>query len=578
MKYSKTVIQTIKNSKEHDSRNASLLFRGGFLSQAMAGVFVFLPMGLRVLKKIENIVREEMDKIGEEMLLPNLAPKKYWEQTGRYDTIDVLMKAVPANENSSSASKAEYVINPTHEDVITPTLAPFINSYKDLPVSYYQIQTKVRNEARPRSGVMRSREFRMKDLYSYHRSEADLLDFYNNDAVAAYTKVFERVGLGEDTVVALASGGDFTKEYSKEFQTKCEVGEDWIFSVKSKDLHYNREVAPSKAPEVEQDKEQKPMRVIETAGVTGMDQLEEFLGVAADHSMKTLIYETLEGDVIAVGIRGNYDVNEIKLEAVVNKGKLELASEETIKRLTGAEIGYAGIVNLPEEVTLYVDDSMENAVNFECGANKTDHHNLDVNWDVDVKKPETFYDLKVAQDGDIDPESGEKYDVYKASEVGNIFPLNTKFTEAAKMTFADENGKPQPVYMGSYGIGTSRLIGVIVEKFNDENGIIWPMAVAPYQVHMVTLGSGDSKEKAEKLYAELQDIGIEVLWDDREKVSAGSKFADADLIGCPIRIVVSDRSLQNGGVEMKMRSDKDSEIIAVDSLIETVQNKIKESK
>lgn len=574
MKYSKSAFKSLKNSKDYESRNATLLIRGAFITQAMAGVFEFLPLGLRVLNKIEKIVREEMDKIGEELLLSNLAPKDYWKTTGRFDEIDVLMKAVAANDNSSAASKMEYVINPTHEDVITPTIQKFVTSYKDLPVSVYQIQTKVRNESRPKSGVMRSREFRMKDLYSFHTSFEDFKEFYEGEATDAYNKVFNRVGLGEDTVEVMASGGDFTKEYSKEFQTKCPVGEDLVFTVKSKDIHYNREVAPSLAPDVEYEKEMKPMKVVETAGVTGMDQLEEYLGVKAEHSMKTLIYETAKGNVIAVGIRGSYDVNEVKLQAVVGEGKLVLASEETIKRVTGAEVGYAGIVNLPDDVRVFVDDSMKDAVNFECGANKTDNHNLNVNWDVDVDRPEKFYDLKIAKKGDRYPETGELYEVWEGSEVGNIFPLITKFPDAFGFQYVDQDGKKQPIYMGSYGIGTSRMIGVIVEKFNDENGIIWPMSVAPYQVHLISLGSDDAKQKAEELYKQLQDNGIEVFWDDRESVSAGEKFADADLLGMPIRLVVSDRSIKNGGIEFKMRTEKESEIVAEDEVVGFVQDRV----
>lgn len=574
MKYSQTAFKTDKNSKEYESKNATLLFRAGFVTQAMAGVFVFLPLGFRVLRKIEQIVREEMDKIGEEMLLPNLAPKEYWEKTGRYSKIEVLMKAVPANENSKGESTTEYVINPTHEDVITPTIQNYIFSYKDLPKAVYQIQTKVRNEARPKSGVMRSREFRMKDLYSFHVSEADQLAFLDGAATEAYNAVYKRIGIGDSTVIALASGGDFTKEYSKEFQTRCEAGEDLIFTVKSKDIHFNREVAPSRAPDVEQDKVQTPMRVVETAGVTGMDQLEEFLGVAADHSMKTIIYETSAGKVIAVGIRGNYDINEIKLEKLVGE-KVVLASEETIKRVTGAEVGYAGIVNLPAEVTVYVDDSMEKAVNFECGANKTDNHNLSVNWDVDVARPAKFYDLKVAQDGDMYPETGEVYETFKASEVGNIFPLGTKFPDAFGFKFVDVDGTQKPIWMGSYGIGTSRMMGVVVEKFHDDKGIIWPKAIAPYQVHLISLGSEDALNKAGELYKQLGDTGIEVLWDDRSDVSAGVKFADADLIGNPVRLVVSDRSLQNGGVEMKMRAEGESKIVEYEKTIAEVQAIIK---
>lgn len=575
MKLSKSAIKTLKNSKDYDAKNATLLIRAGFIDQTMAGVYTFLNPGLRVLNKIETVVREEMDKISTEIYMPVLSPIEFWKKTKRFDSVDVLMKAVAANPESSKWSTNEYVINPTHEDVITPLMQKFVNSYKDLPVAVYQIQGKVRNEGRPKSGIMRTREFRMKDLYSFHTSEESLLSYYNNEATSAYDTIYERLGLGKITHKVAAHGGDFTEEYSREWQTECESGEDLIFGIPEKNIWFNQEVAPSKAPEVEQETERKEMKVVETAGVTGMDSLEEFLGVDASHSMKTLIYETDDGRVIAAGIRGNYDVNEIKLAKVVGCKRLELASEETINKVTGAEVGYAGIVDLPDNVELYVDDSMENAVNFECGANKTDHHNLNVNWDVDVARPEKFYDIKIAQEGDLYPETGEVYTMLKTSEVGNIFPLNTKYTEAFDFTVTDENGEKIPVYMGSYGIGTSRLVGVIAEIFNDEAGLMWPIQVAPFHVQLITLGESENVIKeAEALYRKLEEVGVEVLWDDRTDVSAGSKFADADLIGCPMRVVVSDRSLQNGGYEFKLRNEPESDVLNFEDLLTEISTQL----
>ncbi|GAB4158376.1 MAG: proline--tRNA ligase [Candidatus Dojkabacteria bacterium] len=565
MKYSKSTFKTVKSSKEYDSRNATYLIKAGYVEQVMAGVYSYLPLGLRVLNKIENIVREEMDKIGQELLLPSLSPKANWEITGRYNTVDVLFKTMAANERSKKEAEGEYVLNPTHEDIITPTVQKYVFSYKDFPVSVYQIQTKFRNEARPKSGIMRTREFRMKDLYSFHTSKEDFDNFYNNDAKEAYIKVYQRLGIGDTTYATLASGGDFTNDYSMEFQTICEAGEDYTFRVASKGLNYNKEVAPSRAPEVKQESEQKPMEEIETKGVTGMDKLEEFLGVPASHSMKTIIYQADER-VVAVGLRGDYEVNEIKLKKLLDCEKLELASEATIKNVTGAEIGYAGIVGLPAEVEVYIDDAMEHAVNFECGANKTNYHNLNVNWDRDVAKPKKFYDLKIAKEGDLNPETGEVYEVIKTSEVGNIFPLGTKYTKAFKFTFIDESGKQAPVLMGSYGIGTSRLMGVIAEKLSDEKGLVWPINIAPFHVHLITLGNDENAtEVAQKLYDDLWAQNIEVMWDDRDS-SAGEKFADADLIGIPFRVVVSKRSLENGGVEFKNRNESESSVLTIDEL------------
>lgn len=564
MKYTQLHTKTAKVAKEYDSTNATLLIKAGFIHQTMAGVYSFLPLGLRVLNKIEQIVREEMNTVGTEVLLPALSPKKNWQDTNRLDTVDVLMKTMGANKASQQKSTNEYVLNSTHEEIITPIAKQFAVSYKDLPVAWYQIQSKFRNEARAKSGLLRGREFRMKDLYSFHDSQEDLMRYYE-EVKAAYTRVYKRLGLGKDTVIALASGGDFTKDYSHEFQTKCDNGEDLIFYLEHEDAYYNQEVAPSKAPAVTYTTPAQPMREIETPNCTGMDDLVKFLNVPAQHCCKTVLYETETGEVIAAGIRGTYDINEDKLTKVVGAESIRLASAETIQRVTGAAVGYAGIVNLPKEVRVVVDDSLEDAVNFECGANKTDHHLLNVNWDADIPRPEAFYDIKVAQPGDLNPNTGKEMPYFAASEVGNIFPLNTKFSQAISYTYTAEDGTEKPVYMGSYGIGTSRLMGVLVEKFHDEAGIVWPAQVAPFQVHLVSLNGAENA--ASELYAKLLEAGVEVLWDDRD-TSAGSKFADADLIGCPVRLVLSKKTGEK--VEWKTRTEQHTELISINEVLERI--------
>ncbi len=575
MKYSKTFAKSIKNIKEKESLNATLLQKAGFINQTMAGVFSFLPLGNRVLRKIEDVAREEMDKIGEEVFLPSIAPTELWKKTGRYELIDVLFKVVAANEKGHLINPTEYALNCSHEEIATPLAQTFINSYKDFPFALYQIQTKFRNEPRPKSGLMRCREFRMKDLYSFHTSEEDQMKFYNNEATLAYKNVFKKLGLGGSTVEVFASGGFFTKQFSKEFQTKCETGEDLIFKEPHSGVCYNQEIAPSKAPDILQDSEKQPMKVIETPNVIGMEDLPKFLGVTEDKCMKTLIYEADNGEVIVVAVRGTYDVNELKLATLVDVKTVNLASEEIVKKVTGAEIGYAGIVNLPENVKLFIDESMENAVNFECGANKTDHHNLNVNWDVDVKKPDEFYDIKIAKEGDLNPDTKEAYETFKASEVGNIFPLGTKYSEAFDYKFIDKDGKEKPVYMGSYGIGTSRVMGVIAEKYNDEKGLKWPISVAPFQVYLIDIGKEYAiKEKAKDLYNELINAGYEVLWDDRDDVSAGVKFTDCDLIGIPIRVLISGRSLEQNSVEVKLRTSDETVLVRLDDLPGYLKGKI----
>jgi prolyl-tRNA synthetase len=562
MKYSKLGIKTNKDAKDFDSANATLLTKGGFINQTMAGVYTFLPLGLRVLNKIEQIVREEMDKVGVEVLMPALAPKQLWETTGRLDTVDVLMKTSGANKASENKSSAEYVLNSTHEEVITPIAQEFNPSYKDFPFAYYQIQSKFRNEARAKSGILRGREFRMKDLYSFHLSEADLKEYYET-VKQTYVTIFERLGLGDATVISLASGGDFTKDYSHEFQTRLEAGEDVIFFDKKLGIGYNKEVAPSKAPTTKQETELKEMQEVETKGITGVKALVMFMNTTVEQTTKTMIFETDDGRVIAAALRGDYEINEEKLTKVVGCGSLQLASAQTVKKVTGAEIGYAGLLGLPKEVEIYMDDSMEGRTNFEMGANKTDYHNAGVNFGRDLEEPEQFYDFKTAKEGDLNPETGEIYEVFAAAEVGNIFPLNTKFTKAFGYTYTDDQGKEQDVYMGSYGIGTSRVMGVLVEKYHDEKGIIWPKQVAPFQAYLISLRGGE--EMAQDLYDQLQAKGVEVLWDDRD-TSAGAKFGDADLLGIPTRLVISKKT--EGKVEWKNRESEETALLSIDEVVD----------
>ncbi|MDQ5950927.1 MAG: prolyl-tRNA synthetase [Patescibacteria group bacterium] len=562
MKYTQLYTKTLKGAKEYESVNATLLIKGGFVDQTMAGVYSFLPLGLRVLNKIETIVREEMDLVGTEVLLPALAPKALWEETGRLDTVDVLMKTVGANPASMSKSTNEYVLNSTHEEVITPIAQKFNVSYKDLPVAFYQIQSKFRNEARAKSGLLRGREFRMKDLYSFHADEADLKRYYE-EVKNAYTTVFKRLGLGEDTVIALASGGDFTTDYSHEFQTRCEAGEDIIFYDEVANIYYNKEVAPSQAPDLEQDTNQKPLKEVFGENIIGVDDLVDFLKISVETTVKTLIYQTEKGEIIVAAVRGDYDINETKLRNAVGCKKLSLASPEQVKETTGAKIGYAGLVNLPDSLRVFVDDSIEHLSNFECGANKDNYHVVNANWGRDIKKPARFYDIKVAKVGDLNPTTGKQFETFKAAEVGNIFPLNIKFSQSFKYMYNDQQGKPQLVFMGSYGIGTSRLMGVLAEKFHDEKGLLWPKAVAPFQVYLVSL-RGKEKEAAE-LYEKLQQVGVEVLWDDRS-VNPGEKFTDADLLGIPIRLVLSEKT--GSDIEWKYRTELSTELLSWDDVIQ----------
>lgn len=566
MRQSQLPNQPVKESKQYDSVNATLLIKAGYIDQVMSGVFTYMPLGIRVLQKIEQIVREEMDKVGSEILMPSIVPTELWRTTGRIDTIDSLFRVIPANDNSKSMNDSEYILNPTHEDVVTPLIKKTVLSYKDLPKAVYQIQTKFRNEPRPKSGLLRCREFRMKDLYSFHVSEEDMLAYYEK-VKEAYFRVFARLGMGDLTYYVKASGGSFTDKFSNEFQTRVETGEDLIFHVPNTDEYYNKEVAPSKAPIVNSfDTEMKAMDSIEGVGVIGVDDLVEHLNVTADHSIKTLIYRTDTGEVIVAAVRGDYDINEIKLKKLAGCKSLELADAETVIATTGAEIGYAGIVNLPENVRAFIDDSTEPMVNFECGANRTNFHNVNVNWERDVKRPEQYVDIKVAKVGDIDPVTDQVYETFKACEAGNIFPLNTRFTDAFDYKFIDEKGEEKPVFMASYGIGTSRAMGILVELFHDEKGIIWPDQVAPFKAHLIVLGQDEAViKKAEALYSTLTEKGVEVLFDDRY-LTPGAKFADSDLIGIPYRLVVSPKT--GDLIEVKRRDSSEFKLITEAELLE----------
>lgn len=572
MLLSQLITKTTKESKaDASSKNADLLTRAGYIHKTMAGVYSFLPLGIRVLHKIEQIVREEMDKIGQEMFLSALTPLENWKKTGRAETVDVLFAATPANEGSKRTNDSKYILNSTHEEVITPLVQEFVQSYQDLPCAAYQIQTKFRNEARPKSGILRGREFRMKDLYSFHATEEDMLDYFHNKATPAYQAVFDRVGLGEHTVIALASGGSFSKEPSKEFQTLCHTGEDLLFKASGDDVYYNREIAPSKAPGWgDPDEPEREREDVVGKGIIGVEALAEFLKIEVERTTKTLLYETDDGRVVAAAVRGDYDVNEEKLCNVLGCKHIKLASVDTVKTVTGAEVGYAGPIGLPADVQVIWDDSTQGRKNFECGANKTDEHSINVNFGRDVDAPAEFYDIKIAKKGDSSPEHGVLYDTFRASEVGNIFTLYTKFSEAFGFTYKDSDGKDKPVYMGCYGIGTSRIMGVIAEVFSDDDGLKWPEAVAPALLHIVPIAKTAEDEayvKANEMYQALQQKGVECVFDDRLKATVGSRLADADLIGIPNRIVVSQKTLAEGKVEVKQRQSGNVEMVPIEDIL-----------
>lgn len=563
MKLTQLFTRTLKNAPADEvAKNAQLLIRAGFVHKEMAGVYVFMPLGLRVLENIKQVVREEMNAVGgQEVQMTVLQPQELFEKTDRWDDakVDNWFKTKLANGS-------ELGMGLTHEEPVVDMLSDYISSYKDLPLLVYQIQGKFRNELRAQAGLLRGREFVMKDMYSFARNQKEHEEIYERVA-AAYTKVYDRLGLGQSTFRVKADGGIFTDRFSDEYQTVSPIGEDRLFKIPDSSDYYNEEVAPARAPSVKTDETEQEMQEVLGEGIVGVAELAEFLNIPVEKTTKTMLYQA-DDRIIAAAVRGGYQVNEIKLRKVVNAQSLKLADEATVRRVTGAEVGYAGLLNLASEIEIFVDESCADRTNFEMGANKTNTHSINVNWGRDLPLPKTFYDIKVAREGDIHPESGKVYELSSAIEVGNIFPLETKYTDALGVYYTDESGKQQSIIMGCYGIGISRLMGTIAEYFADDKGMVWPEDIAPARVHLVSL---NADAKAQELYEKLQAEGIEVLYDDRD-VRPGEKFADADLIGIPHRVVVSARTLAEGKLEYKHRTSETSELITASDLFSKLKN------
>jgi len=572
MKLSHLFTKTSKTAPaDETARNAQLLIQAGYIHKEMAGVYAYAPLGLMVLENIKQIVREEMNAIGgQEVMMTALQPRELWEKTDRWDD-----KKVDNWFKTKLANGSELGVGLTHEEPIVDLLSNYVNSYKDLPIFVYQIQTKFRNELRAKSGLLRGREFIMKDMYSLARTQDEHEELYEK-AAEAYMRVYSLLGLGDITFRVKADGGIFTEKFSDEYQTLSTVGEDTLFKVPGKDEYFNGEIAPSQAPAVESDETPRELKEVEGKGIIGVEQLAKFLQIPVEQTTKTMLYVS-ENGVVAAAVRGGYDVNEIKLRKVLGVSKLELADEETVRRVTGAEVGYAGLLNLPRDVRVVVDESCLGRVNFEMGANKTDFHSLNVNWGRDLPEPSEVYDIKNAKIGDIHPESGQAYEQLAAVEVGNIFPLETKYTDALDVYYDDEKGKRQSIIMGCYGIGVSRLMGVIAEHFADENGLVWPETVAPAKVIICQMGTEvEVVEKAEELYRALQEQKISVIYDDRD-ARPGEKFGDADLLGIPYRVIVGKKTLESSMYEVKKRSSGEISELSLDSLIQLLRSENSQS-
>lgn len=566
MKQSRLIGRTLRETpKDAQTAAHALMLRGGYIQQLSAGVYSYMPLLTRTLSKISQIIREEMTAAGAvELLMPALQPKELWEETDRwerYTAVDGIMFAFKDRRGATAC------LGPTHEEVITDILRREIKSYKDLPKCAFQIQTKFRDEIRPRFGLMRAREFIMKDAYSFDADEAGLEASY--EAMRqAYHRICQRLGYKYRAVEA--DSGAIGGSGSQEFMVLAETGEDTILFCNQCDYAANQEKAQSKLQEFPQDTELQPMQAVLGEGLIGVEKLAKFLNIPVWKTTKTLIYEA-DGAVVAVMVRGDCDVNEVKVANFLGCKSLRLAPPEKIKELTGAEVGYAGPIGLPPSVRIIADHYVNNRVNFECGANQTNYHNIGVNFGRDLPLPE-FGDFKLAKAGDQCPRCAGKLQAAQGIEVGHIFKLGKKYSEAMKCQYLDAAGKLQTVIMGCYGIGVTRMAAAAVEQSHDDKGIIWAPQIAPAHVHLIGLNIEDPAIAAqvEQIYQRFLQEKIEVLYDDRA-ARAGEKFSDADLIGLPYRVTVSKRTLEQQKVELKLRTEAKAEVLGLDEAIAKIK-------
>jgi prolyl-tRNA synthetase len=557
MRQSHYFVKTSKTVSDEDKIVSSrLLKQASFIAESVAGRYYFLPLGQRVQQKIMAVIKEEMDAAGaQEMVAPILHPLELWKETNRTNTAGFELMKVKDRRDS------EFALGGTAEEMFVDLVRKFQFSYKDLPFQLYQFSPKFRDELRARGGLLRVREFIMKDGYSFHRDEADFKVTYEK-MKEVYARIFSRLGLKASIVES--DNGYIGGEYCHEFVVESEVGETKYFTTEDGSYAAHEEVAKFSKYQDHADEELRPREDIEGVGIIGVEELSKFLNVPVEKTTKTILFETEKGEVVAAAVNGMYDINETKLTHVIGCNQLTLARPEIVKKVTGAEVGYAGFLNLPKEVRVVMDESLKGRKNFECGANKTNFHSININFGRDVEDPETFFDIALAKEGYIAPDGKSKLIEKKGIEVGNIFQLGYHYSKLMKgASYRDEDGTEKPYYMGCYGIGVGRTMATIVELFNDEKGILWPESSSPFGVHLI--GLKGAEEQAERLYEDLRESKIEVLYDDRD-ASAGTKFADSDLIGIPHRVVISPKTVEKGMVEYKKRSESESKLVSVEEL------------
>lgn len=572
MRASQYLLPTLKETPADASVvSHQLMLRAGMIRRLASGLYTWLPLGLRVLRKVERIVREEMDKSGaQEVLMPVVQPAELWQESKRWEQYGPeLLRVRDRHDNA-------FCLGPTHEEVITDLIRNEISSYKQLPANFYQIQTKFRDEIRPRFGLMRAREFLMKDAYSFHSSQDSLQATY--DVMhATYSAIFTRLGL--DFRPVLADTGSIGGNSSHEFHVLAESGEDAIAFSDSSDYAANIEKAEALAPSGLRAAPAQALQKVATPNQHSIAEVSAFLKVDAAQTVKTLLVlaDTEEGkptQLVALVLRGDHALNEIKAEKLSGvKAPLTMASEAQITAAVGCKPGSIGPVNL--SISMIVDRSAAQLADFVCGANEDGFHLTGVNWERDLPLA-CVEDIRNVVAGDPSPDGKGHLVIKRGIEVGHVFQLGTKYSEALKATYLDDQGKEQIMTMGCYGIGVSRVVASAIEQNNDERGIIWPEAIAPFQIALIPINKHKSPEVSdacEKLYVDLQAAGFDVLYMDEDKARLGVMLADVELIGIPHRLVVGDRGLQDGQVEYRHRRASDNEMLELASVVETLKQR-----
>ncbi|EOR26366.1 proline--tRNA ligase [Cytobacillus oceanisediminis] len=560
MKQSKMLIPTLREvPADADIKSHQLLLRAGFIRQNASGIYSYLPLANKVIKKIEKIIREEMDAAGGvELLMPALQQAELWQESGRWFTYG------PELMRLKDRNSREFALGATHEEVITSLVRDEVKSYKRLPLTLYQIQTKFRDEKRPRFGILRGREFIMKDAYSFHSSHESLGEVY--DAIfQAYCNIFERCGLNYRAVIA--DSGAMGGKDTHEFMVLSDVGEDTIAYSTESNYAANIEMAPVINSYEKVEEPVKELEKVETKDQKTIEEVSSFLNVHADKCIKSLLFKVDERFVLVL-VRGDHEVNDIKVKNLLEANVVELADHADTEKILGSKVGSLGPINV-KDVEVIADNAVKAIINGVCGANEEHFHYVNVNADRDFSV-DRYADIRFIQEGDLSPDGKGTITFAKGIEVGHVFKLGTRYSEAMGATYLDENGRSQSLIMGCYGIGVSRTMAAIVEQFNDDRGIVWPNAVAPFDAHLITVNTKDESqnELTDKLYTALKANHFDVLVDDRAE-RAGVKFADSDLIGLPIRITVGKKAAE-GIVEVKVRSTGEMLEVHESELVATI--------